>query len=76
MWAQCARHLRKYNDALLINDTLRMIDAFCSLDEFYSEKAKKAFDETDHFLLALFQGMNSVRSTLLCFSFLTRISPN
>ncbi|XP_067325358.1 ATP-dependent RNA helicase DHX58 isoform X2 [Anolis sagrei] len=31
----CALHLRKYNDALLINDTVRMIDAFNALDEFY-----------------------------------------
>uniref|UniRef100_A0A8D2LD73 RNA helicase n=1 Tax=Varanus komodoensis TaxID=61221 RepID=A0A8D2LD73_VARKO len=31
----CAVHLRKYNDALLINDTVRMIDAFKILDDFY-----------------------------------------
>lgn len=59
MWAQCALHLRQYNDALLINDTLRMVDAFRSLDAFYRTKLNTAIDGTDHFLLALFRGMNS-----------------
>lgn len=58
MWAQCALHLRQYNDALLINDTLRMIDAFRSLKEFYMTKIHTAIDGTDIFLLGLFQGMN------------------
>lgn len=57
-WAQCALHLRQYNDALFINDTLRMVDAFRSLDEFYQTKLNTAIDGTDHFLIALFQGMN------------------
>uniref|UniRef100_A0A1A8I431 RNA helicase n=1 Tax=Nothobranchius kuhntae TaxID=321403 RepID=A0A1A8I431_NOTKU len=52
--AQCAIHLREYNDALLINDTLRMMDAFRSLEEFYSTKAAKAFDGTDILLVGLF----------------------
>lgn len=72
MWAQCALHLRQYNDALLINDTLRMVDAFRSLDAFYRTKVNTAMDGTDHFLLALFHGMNSgVKGSLV---FLT-ISP-
>ncbi|XP_036041003.1 LOW QUALITY PROTEIN: interferon-induced helicase C domain-containing protein 1 [Onychomys torridus] len=38
----CAEHLRKYNEALQINDTIRMIDAYSHLEMFYSdEKAKK-----------------------------------
>lgn len=68
MWAQCALHLRQYNDALLINDTLRMVDAFRSLDTFYRTKLNTAIDGTDHFLLALFHGMNS-RGTGVNFGF-------
>lgn len=54
--AQCALHLRQYNDALLINDTLRMLDAYHSLKEFYRAKDDTAIDGTDWFLLGLFQG--------------------
>uniref|UniRef100_A0A8C5R5K7 RNA helicase n=1 Tax=Leptobrachium leishanense TaxID=445787 RepID=A0A8C5R5K7_9ANUR len=64
----CAEHLKKYNDALIINDTIRMTDAFNHLTKFYSEeKAKQArlseenegasavhMDETDDFLIKLF----------------------
>nr|AUN88446.1 LGP2 [Oreochromis niloticus] len=53
--AQCALHLRQYNDALLINDTLRMIDAYRSLEEYYSKKRTNPIDETDTFLLELFE---------------------
>ncbi|KAJ7992343.1 hypothetical protein DPEC_G00277540 [Dallia pectoralis] len=53
--AQCALHLRQYNDALLINDTVRMVDAFRSLEDFYSTKTSTAVDGTDFFLLGLFQ---------------------
>ncbi|KAK2833169.1 hypothetical protein Q5P01_017058 [Channa striata] len=53
--AQCAIHLRQYNDALLINDTLQMMDAYCYLEEFYNKKSTKAIDGTDNFLLGLFQ---------------------
>uniref|UniRef100_A0A665SXB8 RNA helicase n=1 Tax=Echeneis naucrates TaxID=173247 RepID=A0A665SXB8_ECHNA len=53
--AQCALHLRQYNDALLINDTLRMMDAYDSLKEFYDKISTKAIDGTDLFLLGLFQ---------------------
>ena len=53
--AQCALHLRQYSDALLINDTLRMMDAYRSLDDFYT-KFTKHIDGTDNFLDGLFQG--------------------
>lgn len=55
-WAQCALHLREYNNALLINDTLRMIDAFSSLDDFYRSRANTEIDVTDLFLKELFRG--------------------
>ncbi|XP_038134239.1 probable ATP-dependent RNA helicase DHX58 [Cyprinodon tularosa] len=53
--AQCALHLRQYNDALLINDTLRMMDAYRSLEDFYNTKYTTAIDGTDFFLVGLFQ---------------------
>ncbi|MEQ2312860.1 hypothetical protein AMECASPLE_035671 [Ameca splendens] len=53
--AQCALHLREYNDALLINDTLRMMDAYRSLEEFYNAKLTTAIDGTDYFLVGIFQ---------------------
>lgn len=56
MLAQCAVHLRQYNDALLINDTLRMMDAYSSLEKFYNTKSNEAIDGTDIFLVGLFQG--------------------
>ncbi|XP_048341289.1 interferon-induced helicase C domain-containing protein 1 [Sphaerodactylus townsendi] len=64
----CADHLKKYNDALQINDTIRMIDAYNHLKSFYQEeKIKKGkvneeedeplkLDETDEFLFDLFYG--------------------
>ncbi|XP_029912843.1 ATP-dependent RNA helicase DHX58 [Myripristis murdjan] len=52
--AQCALHLRQYNDALLINDTVRMMDAYSSLEDFYRTKILTAIDETDDFLMILF----------------------
>ncbi|XP_068119157.1 ATP-dependent RNA helicase DHX58 [Hyperolius riggenbachi] len=52
----CALHLRKYNDALFIHDTVRMQDALESLHLFYiTEKFIKNSDEpTDVFLWKLF----------------------
>nr|XP_033775077.1 probable ATP-dependent RNA helicase DHX58 isoform X2 [Geotrypetes seraphini] len=52
----CALHLRKYNDTLFIHDTVRMIDAFNYLDEFYTlEKfAKTRGDLTEEFLFQIF----------------------
>ncbi|NXK13279.1 DHX58 helicase, partial [Herpetotheres cachinnans] len=51
----CALHLRKYNDALLINDTVRMIDAFQCLQQFYTTE-RDTKDPTEQFLTALFEG--------------------
>ncbi|KAJ3601621.1 hypothetical protein NHX12_032589 [Muraenolepis orangiensis] len=53
--AQCALHLRQYNNALLINQTLRMVDAYESLDDFYRTKEGTDIDDTDRFLLRLFR---------------------
>ncbi|NXA46653.1 IFIH1 protein, partial [Nothocercus julius] len=64
----CAEHLKKYNDALQMNDTFRMVDAYNQLRSFYKEeKSKKTVvsddddesavskqDETDEFLIGLF----------------------
>ncbi|XP_006867053.1 PREDICTED: interferon-induced helicase C domain-containing protein 1 [Chrysochloris asiatica] len=47
----CAEHLRKYNEALQINDTIRMIDAYNHLETFYKEEKEKKLavleDESD-----------------------------
>uniref|UniRef100_A0A3B3CTK0 RNA helicase n=1 Tax=Oryzias melastigma TaxID=30732 RepID=A0A3B3CTK0_ORYME len=56
--AQCALHLRQYNDALLINDTLRMMDAYRSLEDFYAEKTP--MDEIDVSLLGLFKELRKL----------------
>ena len=58
--AQCALHLREYNNALLINDTLRMVDAYKSLNGFYAAKEDKAIDRTDRFLIQLFRSERAV----------------
>ncbi|XP_063815488.1 ATP-dependent RNA helicase DHX58 isoform X2 [Pseudophryne corroboree] len=52
----CALHLRKYNDALFIHDTVRMKDAYDFLDVFYIEEKfiKNSDDPTDIFLCQLF----------------------
>ncbi|GAB0199103.1 ATP-dependent RNA helicase DHX58 [Grus japonensis] len=50
----CALHLRKYNDALLINDTVRMIDAFQCLQQFYATE-RDMKDPTERFLTTLFE---------------------
>ncbi|NXA09263.1 DHX58 helicase, partial [Sapayoa aenigma] len=50
----CALHLRKYNDALLINDTVRMVDAFQCLQQFYSAE-RDTKDPTERFLAATFE---------------------
>ncbi|NXW37479.1 DHX58 helicase, partial [Phaetusa simplex] len=50
----CAVHLRKYNDALLINDTVRMIDAFQCLQQFYAAE-RDTKDPTEQFLTATFE---------------------
>ncbi|NXT58556.1 DHX58 helicase, partial [Pluvianellus socialis] len=50
----CALHLRKYNDALLINDTVRMTDAFQCLQQFYAAE-RDTKDPTEQFLTATFE---------------------
>ncbi|KAJ6660030.1 hypothetical protein lerEdw1_018228 [Lerista edwardsae] len=60
----CALHLRKYNDALLINDTVRMIDAFNTLDEFYQQETEtKVLQDPDESYLI--QTFDSNRQHLL-----------
>lgn len=39
----CTEHLRKYNEALQINDTIRMIDAYNHLETFYKDEREKKF---------------------------------
>ena len=68
--AQCALHLREYNDALLINDTLRMMDAYRSLEDFYDTKTDNSIDETDDFLVGLFQGRSPEISVPYLFVYL------
>lgn len=43
----CAEHLRKYNEALQINDTIRMIDAYNHLETFYNDEKEKKFAVLD-----------------------------
>ncbi|NXX43562.1 DHX58 helicase, partial [Tricholaema leucomelas] len=50
----CALHLRKYNDALLVNDTVRMLDAFQCLQQFYADKGDTQ-DPTERFLTDTFE---------------------
>ncbi|NXS26133.1 DHX58 helicase, partial [Pomatostomus ruficeps] len=59
----CALHLRKYNDALLINDTVRMVDAFHCLQEFYSAERDEK-DPTEQFLAATFEKNRARLQTL------------
>ncbi|XP_054614340.1 probable ATP-dependent RNA helicase DHX58 isoform X2 [Dunckerocampus dactyliophorus] len=61
---QCAIHLRKYNDALLINDTLRMKDALRFLKDFYKLRMTTLIDSTDLFLVQLFQENRQQLKTL------------
>ncbi|NXJ79690.1 DHX58 helicase, partial [Trogon melanurus] len=51
----CALHLRKYNDALLINDTVRMVDAFQYLQQFYATE-RDVRNPTEQFLVKTFEG--------------------
>lgn len=51
-----ALHLRRYNDALLIHDTVRAVDALATLQDFYDwERATKTqVLDAERWLLALF----------------------
>uniref|UniRef100_A0A8D2CZV0 Interferon-induced helicase C domain-containing protein 1 n=1 Tax=Sciurus vulgaris TaxID=55149 RepID=A0A8D2CZV0_SCIVU len=44
----CAEHLRKYNEALQINDTIRMIDAYNHLETFYNDEKEKKLAVLEH----------------------------
>ncbi|XP_057717376.1 probable ATP-dependent RNA helicase DHX58 isoform X2 [Corythoichthys intestinalis] len=61
---QCAIHLREYNDALLIHDTLLARDALSSLEDFYAGKETNVIDDTDRFLLNLFKDHRSELTAL------------
>lgn len=54
----CALHLRRYNDALLIHDTVRAVDALKALRDFYdNERATKTqVMHAERWLLKLFDG--------------------
>uniref|UniRef100_A0A8C9SQ46 RNA helicase n=1 Tax=Scleropages formosus TaxID=113540 RepID=A0A8C9SQ46_SCLFO len=66
----CALHLRKYNDALLVNDTVRMVDALRLLDNFYSNhrESRTGLDGTDVFLFGLFEENKTELKTLAAMS--------
>ncbi|XP_076026025.1 interferon-induced helicase C domain-containing protein 1 [Genypterus blacodes] len=61
----CAEHLRRYNDGLVLSDTIRMRDALSVLDKFYEEESKKKVapegeapiqtTDTEQFLFDLFK---------------------
>ncbi|NXH12588.1 DHX58 helicase, partial [Bucco capensis] len=59
----CALHLRRYNDALLISDTVRMADAFQSLQQFYAAD-RDIKDPTEQFLAAMFEENRTVLQAL------------
>ncbi|XP_078385468.1 antiviral innate immune response receptor RIG-I isoform X3 [Cetorhinus maximus] len=48
-------HLRKYNDALIINDDARTKDAVAYLEEFFNNMKGGGYDETEQGLTALFE---------------------
>ncbi|XP_054252831.1 ATP-dependent RNA helicase DHX58 [Indicator indicator] len=50
----CALTLRRYNDALLVSDSVRMVDAFQCLQQFYADHGD-ARDPTERFLSAMFE---------------------
>lgn len=53
-----ALHLRRYNDALLIHDTVRAVDALAALQDFYEREGatKTQVLHAERWLLALFNG--------------------
>ncbi|XP_034567100.1 probable ATP-dependent RNA helicase DHX58 [Notolabrus celidotus] len=62
--ARCAVHLRKYNDALLINDILQMMDAYCYMEEFYIPIFNSIIDGTETFLVGLYKDNQGELRTL------------
>ncbi|NXU79804.1 DHX58 helicase, partial [Oreotrochilus melanogaster] len=59
----CALHLRKYNNALLVSDAVRMIDAFQCLQQFYATQQDRK-DPTEQFLTATFEENRSILQAL------------
>lgn len=53
-----ALHLRHYNDALLIHDTVRAVDALATLQDFYNKEraTKTQVMHAERWLLELFDG--------------------
>lgn len=53
-----ALHLRHYNDALLIHDTVRAVDALAALQDFYDRErdTKTQILHAERWLLRLFDG--------------------
>lgn len=53
-----ALHLRRYNDALFIHDTVRAVDALAALQDFYDRErdTKTQVLRAERWLLALFDG--------------------
>ncbi|XP_059936978.1 ATP-dependent RNA helicase DHX58 isoform X3 [Mesoplodon densirostris] len=56
-----ALHLRRYNDALLIHDTVRAVDALATLQDFYDRErtTKTQILRAERWLLALFDDHKS-----------------
>ncbi|KAM9368786.1 ATP-dependent RNA helicase DHX58 [Phaethornis superciliosus] len=59
----CALHLRKYNNALLLSDTVRTIDAFQCLQQFYATQQDMK-DPTKQFLTATFEENRTILQAL------------
>ncbi|XP_048222309.1 probable ATP-dependent RNA helicase DHX58 isoform X2 [Perognathus longimembris pacificus] len=61
-----ALHLRRYNDALLIHDTVRALDALAMLQDFYHrERATKTqILHAEQWLLELFSGHKTMLASL------------
>ncbi|XP_062383215.1 interferon-induced helicase C domain-containing protein 1-like [Sardina pilchardus] len=54
----CAEHLRQYNEALVLSNSIRMCDAYGLLSSFYQQEHRRkegiTQTDTDHFLFTLF----------------------
>lgn len=62
----CAEYLRRYNEGLILSNTIRMCDALMCLNKFHEEQRKKKLSiddeqniqitDTERFLFDLFKG--------------------
>ncbi|XP_020034083.2 ATP-dependent RNA helicase DHX58 [Castor canadensis] len=61
-----ALHLRRYNDALLIHDTVRALDALATLQDFYNREriTKTQILRAERWLLALFDDKENTLTRL------------